>query len=70
MDTSRWSNFFGTGALVMPPLLGLGTDSMVSFAVTELVMLLVLLVLLMAVAWEQIMREAEEGPGSDGDGEP
>ena len=63
MDTSRWSNFFGTGALVMPPLLGLGTDSMVSFAVTELV-------LLMAVAWEQIMREAEEGPGSDGDGEP
>lgn len=67
MYTSRWSNFFGTGALVMPPLLGLGTDSMVSFAVTELVMLLVLL---MAVAWEQIMREAEEGPGSDGDGEP
>ncbi len=67
MDTSRWSNFFGTGALVMPPLLGLGTDSLVSFAVTELVMLLVLL---MAVAWEQIVPEAEEGPGSDGDGEP
>ncbi|HET7774884.1 MAG TPA: hypothetical protein VFK74_00795 [Azospira sp.] len=65
MDTSRWSKFFGTGALVMPPFMGFGTDSMESFAVTELVMLLLLV---MAVAWEQIAREAAESEG-EGDGD-
>lgn len=63
MDTSRWTNFFGTGALVMPPLLGFGTDSLDSFALAELVMLLMLL---LAAAWEQNAREAAD---SDNDGE-
>ncbi|HJW03610.1 MAG TPA: hypothetical protein VJ548_10045 [Azospira sp.] len=63
MDTSRWTNFFGTGALVMPPLLGFGTDSLDSFALAELV---TLLLLLLAAAWEQNAREAAD---SDNDGE-
>ena len=63
MDTSRWTNFFGTGALVMPPLLGFGTDSLDSFALAELV---TLLMLLLAAAWEQNAREAAD---SDNDGE-
>ena len=63
MDTSRWTNFFGTGALVMPPLLGFGTDSLDSFALAELV---TLLMLLLAAAWEQNARDAAD---SDNDGE-
>lgn len=64
MDTSRWTNFFGTGALVMPPLLGFGTDSLDSFALAELV---TLLLLLLAAAWEQNAREAAD-PDNDGEG--
>lgn len=67
VDTSRWTNFFGTGALLMPPLMGFGTDSIDNFALTELVMLLMLL---MAAAWEQNAREAAgEGADSEHDGD-
>jgi len=54
MEHSRWGNFFGVGTLVMPPLMGFGTDSMDNFAVTQMVMLLLLV---LGVAWDQIVRE-------------
>lgn len=43
MDRERWVNFFGTGALVLPLMLGLGTGMIEAFAFPLLFLTMVLL---------------------------
>ncbi|QWT46010.1 hypothetical protein [Azospira inquinata] len=57
---TRGTDFFGSGALLLPALLGWGAHSMTVFAVAQL---LLLLGFLLMAAWEQNLLDRQ------GDGE-